>query len=294
MKIAAVVVIYYPHNYVKENIYSLVNQFHEVIVVFNSINNLKLKKNKKLKIINNKNNIGLSKAINMGLFYAMDTKCDFVGLFDQDTLIPETLFKSFCNEVNIFTKKNSLHNLALFSLKHFNLVTNSEQKFTNNNPFLLFRHNAKKNIRYQNLNYAITSGSFIYLKNIKKIGYMDENLFIDFIDIEWCHRAIHKKFKIILLNNIIVNHNLGDNSYKFLNRKFPIHSPLRMYYFYRNFTYLLFQKHINFYWKFFDLFRNILRFLFYIIFITNRIKYARHIFKGVYHGLIHNMGKIKD
>lgn len=294
MKIAAVVVIYYPHKYVKANIYSLVNQFDEVIVIFNSKNNLKLKKNKKLKIINNKNNVGLSNALNMGLFNAIDTKCDFAGLFDQDTLIQENLFKCFCNEVNIFTKKNSLHDLALFSIKHFNLVTNSEQKFTNNNPFLLFRHNAKKNIRFQKLNYAITSGSFIYLKNIKKIGFMDENLFIDFIDIEWCHRAIYKNFKIILLNNIIVNHNLGDESYNFINRKFPIHSPLRMYYFYRNFTYLFFQKHINFYWKFFDLLRNILRFLFYIFFIASRIQYTRYIFKGIYHGLIQKMGKLEE
>ena len=63
---------------------------------------------------------------------------------------------------------------------------------------------------------------------------MDEDLFIDWVDLEWCWRARHKGYQVIGSGDVEVSHSLGDTSRNIGYREVNLRSPLRHYYITRN------------------------------------------------------------
>jgi len=126
------------------------------------------------------------------------------------------------------------------------------------------------------------------------VGFMREELFIDFVDIEWCLRARAKGYEIVSFPQVEIAHHLGDSSVSFMGTNYPIHSPLRMYYYFRNAMYLYRLREIDWNWRLVDATRNVFRFLFYMVFVKNRPTYFKYIIKGYYHGLIKRMGKLEE
>lgn len=85
--------------------------------------------------------------------------------------------------------------------------------------------------------FVISSGSLIPMSSIDEIGLIDEDLFIDHVDTEWCLRARSKGFKLFGVPAASMFHSLGDNRKRvwFLRwRNVPYHSPFRYYYMLRN------------------------------------------------------------
>lgn len=289
------IIVFYKHdlNVFKKNLNTHLKNFKLVIVVNNSPEiNLNFLKSIKVIIINNKINIGLAAALNKGIKYAEKRKYKLVALFDQDSVLKDNFNKNMINEINYILDKIK-KKIAVFAPTYYNLITNEHSKNININTLQLKRNKIDRRKKFSFSEYVITSGSYIPLKNFKKIGYMLENLFIDFIDIEWCLRARKKGFEIISVNNVQLNHNLGDYYIKIFKNKYPIHNPSRMYYYFRNSFYLYFYKNLSLNWKIIDFSRNIFRIVFYLILVKNRNLYTKYIFRGIYHGMIANMGKLK-
>ena len=147
---------------------------------------------------------------------------------------------------------------------------------------------------YAHPHYVITSGSIIPTSVLDDVGLMREELFIDFVDIEWCLRARRKDYKIVAINKVMIDHHLGDYAVSFMGHHYPIHSPLRMYYYFRNAIYLYRLKELDWNWRLVDATRNLFRFLFYMLFVKDRLTYFKYIIKGYYHGLIKKMGKLEE
>ena len=82
---------------------------------------------------------------------------------------------------------------------------------------------------------AIASGKVIKLSTLQDIGTMDEDLFIDWVDLEWCWlRARHRGYQVIGSGDVEVKHSLGDTSRNIGYREVNLRSPLRHYYITRN------------------------------------------------------------
>ena len=111
--------------------------------------------------------------------------------------------------------------------------------------------------------FCITSGSFVNLNVWQQIGKYDEFLFVGLVDNEYCKRVILNGYKILRLNEMLMDHELGTlqptrlaNIYKKLavilhsktiaalsyRRKV---SPFRAYYATRNIVYLS-KKYTNY------------------------------------------------
>jgi rhamnosyltransferase len=150
------------------------------------------------------------------------------------------------------------------------------------------------NESYIETDYLITSGSFISKTAFKDIGPMLDELFIDLIDVEWGLRAKSRGYKSFVLPKAILDHKLGDDNFKIFRVAFPIHSPLRVYYYFRNSICLYGKDYISLNWKLIDLVRNIFRFFFYVILIKPRIQYLKMALLGIFHGLAERMGKLKN
>jgi rhamnosyltransferase len=70
---------------------------------------------------------------------------------------------------------------------------------------------------------------------------MDESLFIDFVDFEWCMRCRQQRVPIRVVPVARLQHSIGDDTLRFGPVRGPLHSPYRTYYKVRN-AILLFRK----------------------------------------------------
>lgn len=90
----------------------------------------------------------------------------------------------------------------------------------------------------------ISSGSLIPMAVLLDVGVMDESLFIDYVDTEWCLRAVSKGYKIYAATSARMSHAIGDRAIKVLAWHVPMHSAFRRYYRLRNGLLLARMKHI--------------------------------------------------
>jgi rhamnosyltransferase len=71
-----------------------------------------------------------------------------------------------------------------------------------------------------------------------KIGEMSEELFIDYVDFEWCWRARACGIATMCFPDIVINHCLGDSSKRIAGKKVTVRSDFRYYHMLRNGFYL--------------------------------------------------------
>ena len=268
------------------------DNFSNIILVNNSPEiSLDSFKSSQVTIINNQGNIGLAAALNVGILEAKKNGAEMVALFDPDTLLSYDFSQNMLKNINSYQGQKKI---ALFSPVYFNHVTDNYGSIINFKPFRLIRSEPDKQQTITYSQYVVTSGSFIPISVLDDVGPMLEVLFIDFVDIEWCLRARAKDYEIISFPKVEIAHYLGDSSVSFMGTNYPIHSPLRMYYYFRNAIYLYRLREIDWNWRLVDATRNLFRFLFYMLFVKDRSKYFKYIIKGYYHGFIKKLGKLKE
>ena len=93
---------------------------------------------------------------------------------------------------------------------------------------------------------------------------MNELLFIDGVDTDWCERAILLKYKLIKANNVFLNHKIGSKYINFFGIKKSYHDQnLRVYYIMRNSIFLLIYGQNTYSWKSSELLRTLIRLVAY-------------------------------
>ena len=293
--VIAVVVVYHPKiGELEASIKSLLRNFKEVVVVWNGPHPLKIPaclNVRGIHVLDMKSNVGLAKALNEGIEKAFKLGAAWVYLSDQDSVLP----LEFKNRAVKYS-----HNIpkpfkvAAIGPNYFNKITEEEGRIIRSEFFWRRRDQPNKNKPYIETDYVITSGSFISKSALNAIGLMDSKLFIDLIDVEWGLRAKNKGYKFFVLPKVRLDHKLGDAPFTIFGKAFPIHSPLRIYYYFRNSIHLYGKDYISLNWKLIDCVRNIFRFFFYIVLIKPRLQYLRMALLGIYHGFFARMGKLKN
>ena len=187
-----------------------------------------------VRLINKEQNNGIAIAINEIAKIAIHSKFTWLLTLDQDSVCPGNMietFKDFINEPNV------------------GIIC----------PFVIDRRRPKVTIPQDNYSYVdfcITSGSFMNLSIFERLGGLDDKLFVGQIDDEYCYRLIINGYKILQINNIILDHELGKlkpSKYAvyFLRMGEKFHSstlralsykrvvlPIRVYFATRNIVYL--------------------------------------------------------
>ncbi|MFX1712302.1 glycosyltransferase family 2 protein [Stutzerimonas stutzeri] len=175
-------------------------------------------------------NIGIAAAQNIGISKAIDMGAEYVLLSDQDTLYPPDylnnmlpVFKEFpeaCVVVPKFSDSNKKGSDGFISVTP-----------------VCFRRIFPESGKHK-ISQAICSGKLIRSSTFRTIGLMDERLFIDWVDLEWCWRARARGFEIIANADVVIQHQLGDLSKNMGFREVNLRSPVRHYYITRNAFYL--------------------------------------------------------
>jgi rhamnosyltransferase len=299
MKICTIIVTYNPEMIsFSECIKShLKSQSDKIIIVDNGSSNKfliveSIKNYNEIKFISLDDNKGIAYAQNVGIKLAMEEKFDFVLLFDQDTILPDAyagnIFQSYLNIAKSGAK------IGVVGPNYIDTVT---KKYY---PQMIFKglkfHKIfpdKKSEEFTELSFIIASGSLIKIDVLKEVGLMDESLFIDSVDIEWCFRAAAFDYKTFVANDLEVFHTIGDKRVKSLGREISIHSPMRKYYIARNHLLLLRNKAIPVGFKVRTFLNVFLSATVHMYDVKFSRKYMYLISKGIFHGIIGKKGKYK-
>lgn len=86
--------------------------------------------------------------------------------------------------------------------------------------------------------YIIASGSLIRVSVLEAVGGMKDDLFIDWVDIEWGERAALAGYECYLVPSVTMKHSIGDEFVSVLGRRITLHSDFRNYFIVRNAAFL--------------------------------------------------------
>ncbi len=102
----------------------------------------------------------------------------------------------------------------------------------------------------------ISSGSLIAMPAFDALGDLDGTLFIDHVDTDWCLRVKHSGQWMAVVPDAHMKHQLGDRVLRLWLwrwRLLPVHSPIRLYYTFRNSIWLYVRPHAHWRWILFDI-----------------------------------------
>lgn len=274
-KVAVIVVTYNPDLNVLNHLLDELYLRNDIYVSDNGSKNFKdilaLCRNfDSVYLINNKDNLGIGTAQNKAIKVIQSKGLyDFIFFLDQDSFVKSKVLNKLVEEYVSLTRENK--KVGSISVIEFSPENDREH--------------------YESVNQTISSGMLIPNKVLKEVGNMYEELFIDWIDYEWCWRAKKAGYLIIRDNNCFFEHEIGTNE-RVLGKIPP--APFRLYYVFRNIHILMktgktLEKN-NLHLKY-GLFKQI---IFNVVFCPNRIKRAKYIIWGIKDGRKNILGRNKD
>ena len=136
------------------------------------------KRNKKLKIINNKENLGYAGGMNIGIRYALSKGADYVLLLNNDVFFEKEIISNLVN----FFEKNKNAGIVAPAIKFIrNKKTIYDLGGKVNKLFGRTSHNEAENINEKNIKLTdYVSGCCMLIKKevFQKIGLFDEKFFL--------------------------------------------------------------------------------------------------------------------
>ncbi|WP_373976012.1 glycosyltransferase family 2 protein [Chitinibacter sp. SCUT-21] len=248
MSVYSVIVTFNP---VIANVESLLRQLTEqvngVVVVDNgSVNEVDLAacvaKFERVELMKLACNHGIAAAQNFGIRSAAASGAEYIVFFDQDSSIES----GFVDELTLaFQATPPAKKVACVAPVFVDSRYGFYYPLIEVNKYGFRRKIEPSNKKELfNVSLVISSGSCISVDALKDIGGMNEDFFIDYVDTEWCLRAISNGYSIVIAPKAKMEHAIGDSSIKILFWRVPVHSAFRRYYRVRNSFYLLKLPHV--------------------------------------------------
>lgn len=235
-------------------------------------------------------NKGIASAQNVGIERASQQNPDYIILFDHDSQ-PEPEMVSKLKAV-AEAKAAAGINVAAVGPRYRDERQDNPPPFIQVRGLKVERQPCTCGDSVVEVDYLIASGCLIPMRALASVGNMQEDLFIDYVDIEWGLRAKEKGFQSFGACAALMSHDLGDEPFVFFGKTYPHHSALRHYYHFRNATWMYRQPWLPLHWKLADGWRLFLKYGFYTIFAKPRHQHWWMMTKGVWHGLSGRMGRL--
>lgn len=228
-------------------------------------------------------NMGLSHAQNIGIENAMSRGAEYLLLLDQDSVLGS-------NFISAMSKVYSQYSVGILGPSFYDPHTNEFYWGTNYiGPFI-------KRTQIQEITdvtYVIASGSFFSSEVYKNVGKMEEELFVDYIDVEWALRAKKAGYRVAMTNQASMAHTIGDSRLNLLGRKISIHSPMRRYFLVRNSFFMIRKSYIPIGYKIREVFLNLVRAMISLVVNKDKKKTFAMILYGVIDGVSGKFGPFR-
>lgn len=230
-------------------------------------------------------NLGLAAALNAGITRARETPgITHVLLMDQDS-VPEpgmvAALKAALDRQSQYTRVAAVGTRFLDPREGVDA------------PFVRIRFPVNRQLHCNGAcdelacDFLITSGSLIPLDVLDDVGDMDERLFIDNVDLEWCFRATSKGYALFGACGARMLHHHGATRHRVpgIPRGVVVHTPRRLFYMMRNRVLLYRRAYTPRRWIAQDLPRLVVKFLLFALLIAPRRKNLRCMLAGLHAGI---------
>jgi rhamnosyltransferase len=231
--VCAIVITYHPDEALPDRLDLIHPQVNGVILVDNGSTDGErrmlrdIAANRAIEVIFNPGNLGVARALNIGIERAAATGYDSVLLLDQDSCAAKDMVETLLAAWAAFPDNERL------------AVIGSGYNEVNPGPHI---GTAAPSDVWVEVQSTITSGSWLPLAAYSAIGPFREELFIDHVDTDYCLRARAKGYRIIKTRKQLMSHAIGSptrHSILWIRKWTTNHSADRRYYFARNDTVML-------------------------------------------------------
>ncbi|MGH8182237.1 MAG: glycosyltransferase family 2 protein [Rhodanobacteraceae bacterium] len=231
-------------------------------------------------------NQGLARALNAGI--AHTRKLDDVShvlLMDQDSVPAQDMLRNLRAALARLTGDRKV--AAVGPCFH-------DEREAADAPFVRirfpFNHKLRCDGRCSELrcDFLITSGCLIPLAVLDAVGGMDDALFIDNVDLDWCFRATAAGYALYGVCAARMRHSLGTARHRVpgVPRGVVVHAPRRLFYMMRNRVLLYRRAYTPGRWVAQDLPRLVVKFLLFSLLIAPRRKNLRCMLAGLRAGIV--------
>jgi len=227
VQVCAVVVTYNPNGELLNNIAAIRPQVDRFVIVDNGskpegLDLLETSRSRfECEAILNGSNLGIAKALNLGIAYAESQGCKQVVFFDQDSMVGDAGFIACMLEA--YGQASQSKRLAVVAPCYVDRLSGAAMPSVRGRDKYLIA--------------AMTSGMLVPIEIFKAVGLHDERLYMDYVDIEFCLRCRKAGYAIIEATGAILYHSLGKRTrHRLWGVSFTAtnHNALRRYYVTRN------------------------------------------------------------
>jgi rhamnosyltransferase len=253
----------------------------------------KLAEEDKVDLLINETNLGVAKALNQGFHWAKERGFRWVLSMDQDSLPAKNMVKELLKTYDQYPHRDIV---AIVSPQVLDPQTSVNARYLHPRLKVFFQRLSCEDDWLDDISIVITSGALHDLKTYEIVGFFREDFFIDYVDTEYCLRAVSQGYKIVVACRAKLYHRLGNR------RKVQIgplefyptfHSPDRWYYIWRNRLPMIRTYGLRFpHWLLFDLMAGLYSLCRMLLFEDRRFLKVRASIRGVSHGLQGRMGKM--
>lgn len=246
----------------------------QLIIVENAV-----KKFKNAFLIRNQKNEGIGKALNRGAEYALKKGYSWIITLDDAAKPEKNLVEKLLSAYAALSPQDR-QKTAVVAPNYSNL---KGLVYPKSRPHFVPT--------------AVQTGQLVKTAIWKKIGGYKEDLFVMWVDHEFCFRLLRAGYKTLLVPSAIIEETAGPKPIvkSFFNKKFVVahYSAIRYYYMYRNSVYIY-----KTYWRLVPgwLFKNfiseIFSFIKIILFEEQKLKKIAFIAKGYFDGFRNKLGEL--
>lgn len=295
--IVAVVVTYNPSVVeIKEQLEAIISEGISVVVIDNASTNIDELATQLLgfdsaflTIHRNTENLGLAAGQNLGIVEARRRHASHVMFFDQDSVPQPGFSQALLSTEDELTRRGE--KFSAIGPATYDPATSDYYPITRYIGPFIRRHYPKGNTLVE-ATFLISSGSLIRMQVLDEVGTMRSELFIDYIDVEWCLRARKFGYRCFVASSARMSHRIGDARIRIFGRTISAHSPLRRYYLIRNSFLMLRLEFVPVSYKLREIILNLLRVSIFFYLSKDRMNYVRLMRRAVADGVAGRYGSI--
>ena len=213
-------------------------------------------------------NKGIAAAQNVGIKYARENAFKYVLFLDQDSKVNGAFVRNLYDE---YQKIKETDDKAGF-IGPVCIDEASHQEYKNHTD---------KSVAFTKTSAVIASGSLVPIAVLEDVGLMDESLFIDLVDFEWCWRAGRKGYTGYITRNVKMYHSIGKEYHNWHGFILGLSAPVRYYYQYRNTLWLFRREYVPRKWKI----KSIVRRLFDMLIVPFASSQGWQVLKNMFIGI---------
>ncbi len=220
-------------------------------------------------------NLGVAAALNVAVAHAEDHGFDWLHTFDQDSMPPAGLTGRL-----VEVARASGPGMAAFGPVLVDADTG--RQFPSMLPMRWYRR--KVMLAPQErvvVDHLITSGCLFAVPALRRVGLFNEDLFIDYVDVEWCLRARRAGLSVLQVGAERMAHSIGNGSIGVFGNRLAVHAPLRTYYQARNGAWLARQRALPLPWRLNDALRSLQKLVLLLLLGQHKAERLRQILRGL-------------